>query len=74
MPNWLRNTIMIVVLSTWAIYMAVAIAIRDELPPLPLWTVPGATWALLSGWLPSWPRRNTEPAATPPAVTREGES
>jgi len=47
MPRWLRNAVMMGVFLAWGIYLGIAL-VQDNSIPLYVWTVPGATAALLS--------------------------
>ena len=54
MAPWLKNVLMLGVLSVWTGYMIVSVTTFHQMPPLPLWGVPGATYALLTGKAPKW--------------------
>jgi hypothetical protein len=46
MADWIRNTVMLVVLAVWAIYIGVTL-VRDREVPAPVWgVVPAAYFAL----------------------------
>lgn len=47
MPLWLKNLIMLGVFTVWLAYIIVVFA-HNQFPPLPAWSVPGATYAVLS--------------------------
>lgn len=48
MPHWIRYIVMLGVFSLWSAYIILVFA-HGELPPLPAWSVPPATFAILSG-------------------------
>lgn len=48
MPNYLRNLILLVVLSTWFAYILVDILLYHTLPPYEALLVPSATIAAVS--------------------------
>lgn len=47
MPRWIKNAIMIGVFVAWGTYIGLTLANGGSIP-LPLWAVPGSTYALLS--------------------------
>lgn len=48
------------VLGVWTGYMGISVVNLHQIPPLPLWGVPGATYALLSGRTPRFKLTTTE--------------
>lgn len=44
----IKNAVMVVVLLAWGAYVAFSI-VHHQPVPIPLWTVPGATFAVLGG-------------------------
>lgn len=47
MADWVRNTVMLVALAMWTIYMAVALMRDNEVNPV-VWTFPGAVYFALN--------------------------
>lgn len=61
METWIRNLVMLCVLLVWGSFMMVTMFILKEVPSPFVWTVPGATYAVLVGRVPvSW-QRNPSP-------------
>lgn len=53
MNKWIKNAVMMTVLSIWTVYMLAYligyfINTIDELPPPALWGVPGGVWLALN--------------------------
>jgi hypothetical protein len=57
LKQWVKNAIMLGVLLVWASYMVITL-LQKNIPPLTLWTVPGATYTLLLGKMPKFPGKN----------------
>ncbi len=71
MPQWLRNAVMLVVLTVWAAFMASSL-IRGTPVDAIAWGVPGAVYFALQ---PTWPGRgrgDQDPPETPTAPTTGG--
>lgn len=64
MDAWVRNLVMLGVLTVWGAYMLASIFIAGDVPSPFVWTVPGATYAVLTGRMPSFWQRTLPP---PPA-------
>lgn len=50
MADWVRNTVMLVVLTVWAIYIAVTLARGEQVDAI-VWGLPGAVYFALN---PTW--------------------
>lgn len=52
MPKWLTNLVMLIVLTIWSAFMGLSFVHGID-PPIPYWTIPGATYLLLRSRLTS---------------------
>lgn len=50
MADWVRNAIMLTVLSVWAVFVIVTLARRDDVETV-VWGLPGAVYFALN---PTW--------------------
>lgn len=66
METWVRNLVMLGVLVVWGGFMFVSVVVQGEVPSPFVWTVPGATYAVLMGRVPNFWQR-TLPPNPPPA-------
>lgn len=48
MPSWVRNAVMVIVCTVWAVGVTVTL-VHGAIPSAVVWAVPGATYALLAG-------------------------
>lgn len=73
METWVRNLVMLCVLTVWGAFMMVSMFMLKEVPSPFVWTVPGATYAVLVGRVPvSWQRNPpVEPSDRQPERQRE---
>jgi hypothetical protein len=46
--RWVKNTVMLVVLLVWFVYMIINTIVRGVLPEPALWGVPGGIWLALN--------------------------
>lgn len=54
-PAWLRHSLMVGIFLVWCAFMLVSLqGTKVQDIPLPLWTVPGASYGLLYGKLPKF--------------------
>lgn len=61
LSNWVRNLVMVVVITVWAVVVLTSLA-RGTLPDALTWGVPGAIWFALN---PTIPRRPRDPGGAP---------
>ena len=54
MASWVQKLVMVVVISVWGVFMLSATFSSGELPSPFVWTIPGGTYALLTGRVPNW--------------------
>lgn len=61
METWVRNLVMIGVLFVWGTFMLVSVFLLEQVPSPFVWTVPGATYAVLMGRVPTFWQRSQPP-------------
>lgn len=61
METWVRNLVMLGVLAVWGFFMAFSTFVLKEVPSPFVWTVPGATYAILMGRVPTFWQRTPPP-------------
>lgn len=59
MTQWVRNAVMMTVVTVWAIVVLYSLVVLRQLPDAITWGVPGAFWFAMN---PALPKR-TPPAA-----------
>lgn len=59
MNQWVRNAVMMIVITVWAVVVLTSLA-RGILPDAITWGVPGAFWFAMN---PAIPKRTQPPAA-----------
>lgn len=71
METWVRNLVMLVVLTVWGAYMYSATFVSKEVPSPFVWTIPGGTYALLTGRVPSFWKLSFFPRSTGSETERQ---
>jgi len=54
MSPWVQKLVMVVVIGVWGVFMLSATFDSGELPSPFVWTIPGGTYALLTGRVPAF--------------------
>jgi hypothetical protein len=57
--SWVQKLVMVVVIGVWSTYMLSATFDSGEVPSPFVWTIPGGTYALLTGRVPTFWRQSS---------------